>query len=102
LWTGKLSVAPSFKLRRLTPLTACTTSGYNQRKLEQQVEASGRVHTRFRRPELFKRINAAQLASALHQTPPSEDCLLLDLRSIEHFSACHVRKGVFDSCAQQG
>jgi len=64
-------------------------SGYNMRKLEAQLDACGRVHSRFRKDEPFRRLSCALLARVLNE-PGSVDALLLDLRPRELWESCRA------------
>lgn len=50
---------------------------------------AGRLHTRYKQPEPFRRVSCALLARAL--TEGGVDVLLLDLRPVEEYVACHIR-----------
>lgn len=69
-----------------------TRSGFNLRKLQEAL-AADRVHSRFRRPEPFRRLPAHLLARALAEAPPGLQLLLLDLRTATEHADCHVSTG---------
>ena len=63
------------------------------RKLEELV-AQGRVHARFRRPEPFRRLTCTLLARVLtEEGGGGVHAQLLDLRTPDEFTACHIMQG---------
>ena len=62
------------------------------RKLQEAL-AADRVHSRFRRPEPFRRLPSHLLARALAEAPPGLQLLLLDLRTATEHVDCHISTG---------
>ena len=62
------------------------------RKLQEAL-AADRVHSRFRRPEPFRRLPAHLLARALAEAPPGLQLLLLDLRTATEHADCRISTG---------
>ena len=67
-------------------------SGFNLRKLQEALVAD-RVHSRYRRPEPFRRLPPHLLARALAEAPPGLQLLLLDLRTASEHADCRISTG---------
>lgn len=74
-------------------------SGYNARK--EDIRWGGRLNSRFRREETFRRVSCKTLVKLLEEDS-GVDVLLLDLRDEEDFEKNHIVNGAVQHTTQHG
>ena len=74
-------------------------SGYNTRK--EDIRWGGRLNSRFRREENFRRVSCKTLVKLLDEDS-GVDVLLLDLRDADDFEKNHIANGASSSAERAG